>query len=47
MGNKLFCDHDWVRIDEVRTYWNFSGFKVRVYRCICSKCFKAKNKKFW
>lgn len=44
--NQLICDHNWIRIAEVKTYFDYSGFKVRVYRCICSKCLKEKNKKF-
>ena len=45
--NQIFCKHQWVRLYKVQTYFDYSGFKVYVYKCMCSKCLKKKNKKFW
>lgn len=43
----LFCTHNYEQIYRVRTYIDYSGFPVEIWKCRCKKCGKEKNKKFW
>ena len=45
----IFCNHSYGKTDTkpIRTYYDFDGNKVGVFVCICRKCGKVKNKKFW
>ena len=43
------CFHKWLKIEEKphETYRDYSGFRVGIFKCRCSKCGKIKNKKFY
>lgn len=45
--NKRFCVHDWQRQYLVSEYFDYSGFKVGIFKCKCRKCGKVKNKKYY
>lgn len=46
---QLFCKHSYTKTDAkpIRTYFDYDGNKVGVFVCMCRKCGKLKNKKFW
>lgn len=44
---QLFCNHKWILAHEVESYFDYSGYKVTVWRCVCPLCNKWKNKKFY
>lgn len=43
----IICTHEWERVEELRTYVDYSCYIVKVFQCRCRKCGKLKNKKFW
>ena len=45
--NRLICDHKWSTEKEIEQYWDYSGFKVRVFECKCKICGKRKKRKYW
>ena len=44
---QLFCNHTWILAHKERDYFDYSGYRISVWRCYCAKCRKWKNKKFW
>lgn len=45
---QLFCEHKWSTTEyEIESYYDYSGFKVRVFECECVKCGKRKRRKYW
>ena len=42
------CIHDYVKTSNqpIRTYCDYSGFRIGVFKCKCVKCGKIKEKKF-
>lgn len=44
---RLKCEHKWNPEVEIDSYYDYSGFKVRVFECKCSKCGKRKTRKYW
>lgn len=44
---QLFCNHKWILVNEIETYWDYSGYKVHIWRCKCPNCNKWNNKKFY
>lgn len=44
---QLLCNHEWIFAHIVESYFDYSGYKVTVWRCYCPKCHKWKNKKFY
>ena len=43
---RLLCVHEWCPEKEVGRYYDFSGFTVREFECICRKCGKRKKRKY-
>lgn len=43
-----FCDHKWVKLEkqphEIRY---IADFKVGIFKCMCTKCGKIVNRKYW
>lgn len=42
------CWHKWIKIERNphKEYYDYSGFRVGVFRCYCTKCGKIKDRKF-
>lgn len=45
---RIFCIHNYIKIEEQPhyTYYDYTGFKVGVFKCRCTKCGKISNRKF-
>ena len=45
----MFCTHEWVKItkDPSYSYWDYSGFHVGVFLCICKRCGKKRKRKYF
>lgn len=41
------CEHDWIKKYKIREYHDYSGFSVHVYHCVCGKCGKVEDRKYW
>ena len=45
---RLLCDHKWNTCEkEIDAYYDFSGFRVRIFQCECIKCGKRKKRKYY
>lgn len=44
---QLLCNHEWIFAHVVESYFDYSGYKVTVWRCYCPKCHKWRNRKFY
>lgn len=43
---QLFCKHNYILGHQAKQYYDFSGYRVTVWRVYCTKCGKWTNKKF-
>lgn len=43
----FFCSHEYEKKKLLEEYYDYSGFKVAVFQCICRKCGKEKRIKYW
>lgn len=45
----MICFHSWQKIEKQphETYIDISGFRVGVFKCMCIKCGKVKNRKYF
>ena len=43
------CNHNFVKTELVphSIYYDYSGFKIGIFKCYCTKCGKIKNRKYW
>lgn len=44
----MFCIHEWVKLtkDPEYSYWDYSGFHVGVFLCVCKLCGKERKRKY-
>lgn len=43
----ILCLHDWKQIEKPKyAYTDYSGFRVAIAMCECTKCGKRKRRKF-
>ena len=45
----IICFHNYKKISNIplRTYYDYSGYNVGIFKCQCTKCEKIKNRKFY
>ena len=44
---RLLCSHEWsIDEKEIDSYYNWDGYKVRVFECECKKCGKRKRREY-
>lgn len=41
-----YCDHEWFLEYKIRSYSDYSGNDVEVWRCICTKCGIVEDRKY-
>lgn len=41
------CKHEWKKFDMIRSYVDWSGFRVYVYNVVCYNCGKGRKKKYY
>ncbi|MFR1346920.1 MAG: hypothetical protein ACLSBC_12970 [[Clostridium] scindens] len=41
------CNHEFEKIKLIREYYDYSGFRVGVFKCRCKKCGKECYKKYF
>ena len=49
LSKQFFCSHDYSKIETEPhlVYYDYTGFKVGVFKCKCVKCGKISNLKFY
>lgn len=48
-SKQFFCNHDYAKLEMKPhfVYYDYTGFKVGVFKCRCTKCGKISNRKFY
>lgn len=46
-NRKKLCNHKWKKEEFVRSYRDYSGFRVGVFRCKCKKCGLVEIRKYY
>ena len=48
-SKQFFCNHDYVKLETEPhfVYYDYTGFRIAVFKCRCTKCGKISNLKFY
>lgn len=46
-NKKKLCNHKWKKEEFVRSYRDYSGFRVGAFRCKCKKCGLVEIRKYY